>query len=281
MARAVSFREAAARIAPHLPYLAWEGPHPSVGSYRPDYVELFLVTGGEGLRIVTAENGSKTVTRLPAGTLWIFRPMDVQELRPVGRRGFTVVNVAFPFQTWEWFALASELDQRAFTLPDPPRIDVDLDDPAVTTPFQRILEAYRARPDAMDLVRFLVDTVPRFVDAAREDSRPETPAWLWSAVTAMYEEPNLRAGVARLAELSHVSHTHLWRGTRAYFGLSPTDLVTEIRLRHAGLLLASTDDAIATVGERCGFSSPSHFSKAFRRGRLVSPREYRRRARAT
>lgn len=280
MAPAVSYREAMARLASDLPYYAWEGLHPPTGRYRPDYVELFLVTAGEGRRTLTMADGSSRTTPMLPGGLYIYRPMDVLELVGVGRAGYSVICVAFPFQTWEKFGMLTELDQRLFTRPEPPAIATDLADPRILEPFRRILESFRARPDAMDLTRFLVDTIPWFVEEARAQERPGAPTWLWTAITAMYDEPNLRAGVGRLAELCHVSHTHLWRNTRTYFGFSPSELVNEIRLRHAALLLVSTDDPVASIGERCGFSTPSHFSKAFRRSRLIAPRAYRIRTRA-
>jgi AraC-like DNA-binding protein len=277
--RRITYKEAMARTMPGLPYYAWEGASHPTGIYRPDHVELCLVTAGEGRRIVSGDGDGRRVSTLRAGRLLLFRPLDVHEVFAVGATGMSVICVAFPIETWERFALAAGLDQRPFTRPDAPEIDVDLDDPDTLRPFRRALETFRKRPDGIELMRFLGETIPWFLRSNDARDQQGVPRWLLSAIGAMHEEVNLRAGIARLVALSHVSHTHLWRNTRTYFGISPSDLVTEIRLGHARLLLTSTDDTIATIASRCGFSSPSHFSKAFRRDRHMSPRDFRARSR--
>lgn len=270
------FSEATAVHAPGLPYYAWSGLHGATKQYRPDFVELVAITGGEG-RLVTATRGAafRTEPLLP-GQIYIFRPLDVMRISGVEPDGVSVICVAFPYATWEKFVMIAGLDARLSTVPEPPMIAAQ---PGDLKLFERVLERYQARPRAIDLIEFLVDMVPRFLSEERQQELG-MPEWLWSAVSAMYEESNLAGGVARFTELSHVSPTHLWRSTRRYFGLSPSDLINEIQIRHAAQLLKSTDYPIRVVGERCGFPSPSHFAKAFRRTHQVSPREYRARWRS-
>lgn len=277
----LSYREVTELAGRRLPYTTAEYKQAPTGLYRPDYTEYMLVTGGEGRRRVRGPNGVVHLEHaLTPGQLYFFRPMDVHELDVVSRAGLSVICVTFPVETWERFVMASELDQRPFSQPDPPMVEIDLEDPEKMQPFRRILEIWQRRLDTMDLIRFLAETASWFVEAARTEDTTGAPRWLRTAVAAMHEEDNLRAGVARLAELCHVSHTHLWRNTRACYGLSPSDLVNEIRLHHASLLLSSTDTPIAMIAERCGYSSAAHFSTAFRRSRLMSPRDYRTRSRA-
>jgi AraC-like DNA-binding protein len=55
-------------------------------------------------------------------------------------------------------------------------------------------------------------------------------------------------------------------------------LVTELRLRHAAILLSTTSESIGSIARRCGFTSVAYFSTCFRREHGLTPREYRARA---
>jgi len=82
-----------------------------------------------------------------------------------------------------------------------------------------------------------------------------------------------------LGDLAGVSPGHLCRTMREYYAMTPTEFVTALRLRHAEVLLATTSEPLTSIAYRCGFSSPSYFSKCFHATQGVSPRDFRRRAR--
>jgi AraC-like DNA-binding protein len=272
--RAVRIAEATAQSVPGAPYYAHSGPIGGTGPYRPDYVELLAVTAGRGRRVFLRPDGSLGAEPLRAGQMFLFRPMDVQELFPFEEAGLSISNVSFPFASWERFVAAAELDSDWFTTPTAPRIEFDPDDPTVLAPFERALERFWKGATSLDLIEFLAVTIERFIPDTQR-SRAGAPLWLNAAMTAMTEEENLRSGVPRFLELAHVSPGHLWRCTQRYFGLSPTDVVIDLQLRHAARLLNSTREPIGAIGERCGFATASYFSKAFRRHHGMSPREYR------
>jgi AraC-like DNA-binding protein len=260
---------------PGAPYHVYEGVQPPTGPFRSDYVEILAVISGSGRRTFRRPDGSLGVDTLAAGQILLFRPTDVHEIAADGSEELAVCSVAFPFPAWERFLAAADIDARRFTTLRPPAITYDLTDPEALAPFRLARERFWSSPTAIDLLAFLVAVVPRFVATSAEDSSQGVPEWLWAAVLAMNEEPNLREGVPRLAEIAHVSPAHLWRSTRRYFGFTPGELVLDIRLNRAAILLNSTDDEITTVAWKSGFSSPSYFSKAFRRRHGVTPREYR------
>jgi AraC-like DNA-binding protein len=290
----LSYQQVTEYAGRRLPYTTGEYDQPPTDFYRPDYFEFKLVTAGEGRRWFEGPDGTPHSHPMTPGQLYFFRPRDYFAIRGVdgprsyrplkasasgGRTGLHVICVTFPVETWERFAIAAEIDQRPFLTTTPPMLEVDLDDPDVMRPFRRILEQWQRRLRTVDVIRFLTTTAPWFEDAAHADDPTGVPPWLRTAVAAMQEEDNLRAGVPRLTELAHVSHGHLWRTTRSHFGVSPSDLVGDIRLHHASLLLSATDTPIAAIAARCGYSSPAYFSTAFRRSRLMSPRDYRARSR--
>jgi AraC-like DNA-binding protein len=278
----VDYRKATALSMPGVPFVAWSGAFTPSVTYRSDVVEFVAIVAGEGRRTVRSADGTTLTQRLLPGQMHLFRPRDVHAIEGVRPHGMSALGVGFPLATWERFSVTAEIDRSLFATPDPPMIEFDLDDPAAILPYQRLV-ALGETGTALDLVEFLSAVVSRFVRSDRSDRTARgqrAPDWLWSAITAMHDEANLKAGAARFGELSHVSPSHLWRSTRRYFGLSPSELILDLQLRHAATLLTSTDERISVIGERCGFTSASHFSKAFRNTHLLSPREYRIRSRA-
>ncbi|MDP3180085.1 MAG: helix-turn-helix domain-containing protein, partial [Spirochaetaceae bacterium] len=61
-------------------------------------------------------------------------------------------------------------------------------------------------------------------------------------------------------------------------GITPARFLTEERLRFAASLLASTRKSVAQIAGESGFADAGYFAKVFRRGRGLSPTEYRDRA---
>lgn len=80
-------------------------------------------------------------------------------------------------------------------------------------------------------------------------------------------EANLENPVrpAALARQAGMSTRQLERLFRRYLNRSPKRYYMELRLNRARNLLLQTDMSVLDVAIACGFSSPSHFSKCYRR----------------
>jgi AraC-like DNA-binding protein len=251
--------------------------------YLPrDYVDVIAVTGGMGHDVVrpAASPGVAYPRRLSAGDLILYRAGDDITLGGDGEEGLPIVFVSFPVA--EWYELCSMVGFDVAWLAEdgpPPLARFDPQDSRVRDVFEDAIAAAAAGASSFDLLRFWVGIAPYLFPDRRAQLRPAVPKWLQSSLEAMEDETNLRGGVRRLLELSHVSTSHLSTTTRQIFGKTPTALVTQLRLGRASRLLAGTTDGIAEIAQRCGFASASSFSTVFRRTYLVSPREYRRRAR--
>lgn len=79
---------------------------------------------------------------------------------------------------------------------------------------------------------------------------------------------------------SIAEHFGLHRSTlsnmfKRYTDSSPKGYITDKRLNKAEQLLMSTDDKISDISLVCGFNDPNYFSRMFRKGRGMTPREYR------
>lgn len=84
--------------------------------------------------------------------------------------------------------------------------------------------------------------------------------------------PHTVARLARRVGLSESRFAHLFTEQT---GRSPMSTVREARLLKAAQLLRVTDLGVAQVAAECGFESPFHFSRLFRRRHGFSPRRYR------
>lgn len=73
-----------------------------------------------------------------------------------------------------------------------------------------------------------------------------------------------------------LSQRHCQRLFRVALGCSPSEYLTELRMRKAAQLLLNSDLSISEIALEVGYLSLSHFSSVFRQRFGVSPREFRR-----
>ena len=81
---------------------------------------------------------------------------------------------------------------------------------------------------------------------------------------------------ADIAAASGFSPNHLSRKFREAAGIGTHEYLIQIRLQHAALALASTEDSITQIALRCGFSDSNYFKDVFKKNFGLTPREYRR-----
>ncbi len=82
-------------------------------------------------------------------------------------------------------------------------------------------------------------------------------------------------GLSDLAATAGVSAFHFTRGFHRATGYAPYAFLISRRLERAKVLLKDSDLPLSTVAEACGFGSPSHFSRTFKRAIGASPSRYR------
>ena len=93
-----------------------------------------------------------------------------------------------------------------------------------------------------------------------------------SRMEAEYMEP---LTLEEFADTALMSVTHLLRVFKEATGRSPIDYLIALRLRHAATLLHHTALPITTIAAQVGIPDSNYFSRLFRAGMGVSPREYR------
>lgn len=82
-----------------------------------------------------------------------------------------------------------------------------------------------------------------------------------------------------MARFFHYSERHMIRLLKEYTGLSFSQNIKKIRLRHAAELLANTNLPQKEIASQVGYSNPSHLRELFVQEYQMSPVEYRKRKR--
>lgn len=84
----------------------------------------------------------------------------------------------------------------------------------------------------------------------------------FAALIEKMHHPDLACeGVTAMLRLSGYSHSQLCRLTKKYLGMSPTEYINQIRMKHAYELIVHSDTAFEGICETVGFESFSYFCK--------------------
>lgn len=96
-----------------------------------------------------------------------------------------------------------------------------------------------------------------------------------SAARLLRHAPERRWTLDALAEAVHLSPSHLGRLFVPAFGKTPIAYLTMLRAERMAHLLRTTDDPIATVARKVGWTDPDYAGRLFRRSIGITPRQYR------
>lgn len=86
---------------------------------------------------------------------------------------------------------------------------------------------------------------------------------------------NAEYNVDLLARDVAISRTNLYKKMQNMLGITPTDFIRNVRLKHAALLLTETNLNINEIAMQTGFNTPRNFSENFKKTFGVTPTEYR------
>lgn len=93
-------------------------------------------------------------------------------------------------------------------------------------------------------------------------------------ISTHYMEP---IKVEDLARISHISETHFRRIFSSYMKMSPLEYINTVWIRTACERLKKTDEPVADIAHKCGFTTSSTFNRNFRQLMGVTPVEWRKR----
>lgn len=93
-----------------------------------------------------------------------------------------------------------------------------------------------------------------------------------------YVEDNLSNGditVETMSEAMNMSRVHLYKRLTAITGMTPSEFIRDIRLRHAEQLILKSQLSVSEISYKVGFNNPRYFSKYFREKYGVIPSQYK------
>jgi len=96
---------------------------------------------------------------------------------------------------------------------------------------------------------------------------------LKEAIGKHLANPNLK--MDELGEELGISRVQLYRKVKVLTGLSPVELLRQMRLERGKTLLASTTKTVAEIAYEVGFGTPSYFSACFKKQYGKLPMDYR------
>jgi AraC-like DNA-binding protein len=94
------------------------------------------------------------------------------------------------------------------------------------------------------------------------------------AIDHILDEPGALHTVDSLADVACMSRSAFSKHFHDAFSKSPMALVNHVRLERAAKMLSAGHASIEQIGHRVGFSSRSHFSRAFKKHTGISPSNY-------
>jgi AraC family transcriptional regulator len=81
--------------------------------------------------------------------------------------------------------------------------------------------------------------------------------------------------IADISAVVNLSQYHFSRLFRSETGLSLHGYLLDLRMNHAKELLSETNTSVEEVAQQCGFSSTSHFIRAFKHEMNITPARFR------
>ena len=112
--------------------------------------------------------------------------------------------------------------------------------------------------------------------AAQQRPQP-VPAVLQKVRQYLHEQYAQKITLDTLSARYNISKYHLQRSFQRYFGQSPGEYLTRLRLTRAKELLRATDLPVSEVAYRVGMENTSYFISVFRSREGATPQQYRRR----
>lgn len=123
------------------------------------------------------------------------------------------------------------------------------------------------------LTQLLCSVLEAVQNTALDGSQATT---VQAAVQFLQTTTDYTLSLDELAARMGLSKYYLIKLFRQYTGDTPMEYFQQVRLRRACGLLSTTSLSVAQISEQLGYSSPFHFSGAFKRCFGISPSRYRR-----
>ena len=135
--------------------------------------------------------------------------------------------------------------------------------------------------EAKGVLAALLVEIARLNRPSEEDRVAEETGKLTNMVTRVLDFVSYHymedIKVEDLAKSCHISETHFRRVFTSYMKMSPLEYINTVRIQTACELLQKTDDPVADIAHKCGFTTNSTFNRNFKQMMGITPNEWRKR----
>ena len=220
------------------------------------FYQLLTVTGGSG--ILETEGGT---TRLSEG-MTVFTAKDAPcAYYADGGELFT-----------GWVAFEGKEVERILAYLGAERVAILASD-AVRRGVEEISRRAEHGAPTVELSALLYRLLATFFGALSESERPTSLIAARDFIEKGYARD---LSVREIATAAGISESLLYRLFRSEEGMTPSEYLRSVRIRHAKeLLLEGGGMRIAEIAERVGFSDAAYFCKVFRADTGITPRAFR------
>lgn len=241
-----------------------------------DFFEIFLITKGEAIHRI---NDKQEI--IEEGDLVFIRPNDRHNYEKSDDKSCELINLAFPgftmLKLFEYFGEGFHSD-KLLMAEFPPKIRLSkVEKDILVNRFEKLNTLRRTNKKKIktELRILLADIFSRYFTTGEESSNEIIPSWLVKLKSEMERKENFVLGINKMYDLCERTPEHLSRSFKKYFGESPTDYITNLRLNYAANLLSNSDEDITNISMDCGFENLSHFYHLFKKKFDSSPKEFR------
>lgn len=146
-----------------------------------------------------------------------------------------------------------------------------LDDPqAHLERFKTLQQLFLRNESQLKIFSTFYDLVDRLTPPSGRTA--DQMAFAMQYIEEHIQDPALSNGA--LAKHLGISEVYLRKQFQARYHTTPKQYVLDLRIRKAKQLLVDTPFTVAAIAEECGFASPYHFCRAFKRRIGQTPTQY-------
>lgn len=241
--------------------------------HNHSYFEVFLMCSGNAKHFV---NGK--IQNLSEGDLLFIRDYDIHDYAGKGDCKFDFLNISFEEESlYDLFSYLGEgfLSKPLLEATYPPCVSLLKREKEKL--FYAMMELNTNMSGDIGRTKMRILLLNIFTSYFQNYSETETDIPLWLEITydKMKRPSNFIAGASRMVEISGRSREHLSRLMKQHYQITPTELITELRLNHAVNLMRNSNLSITDICFECGFSNLSWFYKIFERKYNARPAQYK------
>lgn len=128
-----------------------------------------------------------------------------------------------------------------------------------------------------DALGYFLLVMSKLIEKYNESKSPKTSSqhYIRHAISYIDDHSSYGISINDVANFVGVDRTHLYRLFMKHMGISPSQHLIEVRLKHAISLMEYEELSISEIATSTGFYDLSHFSKAFYTKYKMMPGKYR------